>query len=98
LISLLSYVFFRNLSFGLVIYKAEAVITTDIQNFGEDKISKEKYFDNKHELICDKRIENKKMIDFLIGKKQFNLHLDTLESKLMRLYNYIFNNFKFLFI
>ena len=62
-------------------YKPEAIIRTDIKIFNEAEVSKNKYFDKQHVLTIDRKIENKKIMDFLIGKKQFNRHLDILEGK-----------------
>lgn len=61
--------------------KPEAIIRSDIRILNEEIISKEKYFTINHLPKIDKKIQNKNMIDILIGKKTFNHHLELLEGK-----------------
>lgn len=81
MISFLCYLSFRNLSFKLIKYKIEAIIRTDIKIFNEDVVSKDKYFEDQAPLQINKKMQNRIMMDYLIGNKQFNHHLHSLEGK-----------------
>lgn len=80
LFSFLSYLLFKNLGFKIIKLKPSSVIKFDIQNFDADRISLEKYFNEKIMFTENKKILNKNMMDFLIGKRTFNTHLCILDG------------------